>query len=83
MITMYGTHNVFPLINVLYSDVTAFRSKSAVPSVAVLLFMYFVNDFEIIPVVHIITGIILFLNSACIIFLLLDLHILIYFWDVS
>jgi hypothetical protein len=34
------------------------------------LFTYFLNDFEMVPVAPIITGITLFLHSTCIVFLL-------------
>ena len=56
------------LLNLLYFYISTFRSMCAVPNMAVfcssltscfpgMLLMYFLNDFEIVPVAPIITGI--------------------------
>jgi len=56
------------VLNLLYFYISTFRSMCAVPNMAVfcssltscfpgMLLTYFLNDFEIVPVVHIITGI--------------------------
>jgi hypothetical protein len=42
----------------------------------VLLVRYFLNDFEVVPVAPIITGITLFLHPTYAVFLLLDFYIL-------
>jgi hypothetical protein len=44
-----------------------------------MLLGYFLNDFEMFPVAHIITGITSFLHSTCPIFILYGLYILKYF----
>jgi len=57
-----------PMLNGLYFYISTFRSKCAVPSMAVscryliscfsgMLFRYLLNDFEIVPVALIITGV--------------------------
>jgi hypothetical protein len=59
---------IFPMLNVLYFHITTFQSTCAVPNMAVLCtslilcfpgmwFRYFLNDFEIVLVATIITGI--------------------------
>jgi len=69
------------VLNLLYFYISTFRIMCAVPNMAVfwssltsrfpgMLFMYFLNDFEIFPIVRIITGTPLFLHSACALFLL-------------
>jgi len=56
------------VLNLLYFYISTFRSMCAVPNMAVfwssstscfpgMLLMYFLNDFEVVPVVPIITGI--------------------------
>ena len=56
------------VLNLLYFYISTFRSMCAVPNMAVfcrsltsrfpgMLLTYFLNDFEIVPVAHIITGI--------------------------
>ena len=60
--------SLVPVLNLLYFYISTFRSICAVPNMAVFwisltscfpgtLLMYFLNDFEIVPVAHIITGI--------------------------
>ena len=60
--------SLVPVLNLLYFYISTFRSMCAVPNVAVfcsyltscfpgMLLTYFLNDFEIIPVAPIITGI--------------------------
>jgi len=57
-----------PVLNPLYFYISTFRSMCAVPNMAVfyssltsccpgMLLTYFLNDFEIVPVAHIIIGI--------------------------
>ena len=57
-----------PLLNLLYFYISTFRSMCAVSNMAVfcisltscfpgMLLMYFLNDFEIVPVAAVITGI--------------------------
>ena len=69
------------VLNLLYFYISTFPSKCAVPSIAVfcssltwcflgMLFTYFLNDFQIVPVDPIITGITFFLHSTCALFLL-------------
>ena len=69
------------VLNLLYFYISAFRSMCAVPSMAVfcnsltsyfpgMLLTYFLNDFEIIPVAPIITGITFVFTFTCAIFLL-------------
>ena len=69
------------VLNLLYFYISIFRSICAVPNMAVfwssltscfpcMLLMYFLNDFQIVPVAPIITGIIYFLHSTCAVFLL-------------
>ena len=59
---------LFPMIYVMYFAISAFRSMCAVTTMAVLytvltlcfpgtLLRYFLNNFDIVPVAHIITGI--------------------------
>jgi len=73
--------SLFPVLNLLYFYISTFRSMCAVPNMAVfcssltscfpgLLLTYFLNDFEIVPVVHIIIGITFVLHSICAVFLL-------------
>ena len=60
--------SLVPVLAVLYFYVSTFRSMCAVPNMAVfcssftscfpgILLMYFLNDFEMVPVTPIITGI--------------------------
>ena len=60
--------SLVPALAVLYFHVSTYRSMCAVPNMAVfyssftsrfpgMLFMYFLNDFEMVPVAPIITGI--------------------------
>jgi len=60
--------SLVPVFNLLYFYISTFRSMKAVPNSAVfrssltscfpgMLLTYFLNDFEIVPVAHIITGI--------------------------
>ena len=60
--------SLVPALALLYFYVSTFRSMCAVPNMAVFcssftawfpgtLLMYFLNDFEMVPVAHIITGI--------------------------
>ena len=60
--------SLVPLLNLLYFYISTFRSMCAVPNMAVfcssltlyfrgMLLTYFLNDFEIVPVAPIITGI--------------------------
>ena len=69
------------VLNLLYFDISTFQSVCAVPNMAVfctsltswfpgMLRTYFLNDFEIVPVAPVITGITLFLHSTCAVFLL-------------
>jgi len=70
------------VLNRLYFYVSTFRSMCAVPNMAVfcssltscfpgMLLTFFLNDFEIVPVAPIITGItFFFLHSTCAVFLL-------------
>jgi len=69
------------LLNPLYFYISTFRSMCAVPNMAVfcssltscfsvMLLKYFLNDFEIVPVAPIITGITFVLHSTCAVFLL-------------
>ena len=67
------------VLNLLYCYISTFRSMCAVPNMAVscssftscfpgMLLTYFVNDFEIVPVATIITGItfVFTFNTSCI-----------------
>jgi hypothetical protein len=56
-----------PMLNVLYFHISIFRSKRSVPNVAVfcsswmsffpgILLSYFLNDFEMLPIVLVFTG---------------------------
>ena len=69
------------VLNLSYFHISTFRSMCAVPNMVVfwssltpcfpgVLFMYFLNDFEIVPVAPIITGISFFSHSTCAVFLL-------------
>ena len=60
--------SLVPVLNLLYFYISTFRSMCTVPNMAVfcgsliscfpgMLLTYFLNDFEIVPVAHIITGI--------------------------
>ena len=60
--------SLVPVLNLLYFYISTFRNMCAVPNMAVfcnfltswfsgMLFTYFLNDFEIVPVIPIITGI--------------------------
>ena len=60
--------SLLSVLNLLYFYISTFRSKCAVPNMAVfcssltswfpgMLLTYFLNDFEIVPVAPIITGI--------------------------
>ena len=71
----------------LYFYVSTFRNMCAVSNTAVfcssvtswfpgMLLTYFMNDFEMVPVAPIITGIALFLPSTCVVFLLSGPYIL-------
>ena len=65
--------SLVPVLNLLYFYISTFRSMCAVPNMAVfcssltscfpgMLLTYFLNDFEIVPVAPIITGIIFVLT---------------------
>ena len=71
--------SLVPVLNLLYFYISTFRSMCAVPNIAVfcssltscfpgMLFTYFLNDFEIVPVAPIITGItfVFTFNMRCI-----------------
>ena len=69
------------VLNLLNFYISTFRSVCAVPNMAVFcssltslllgtLLKYFLNDFEIVPVVPIITATLLFLHSTLAVFLL-------------
>ena len=70
------------VLNLLHFYISTFRSTCAVPNMAVfcssltssfpgMLLTYFLNDFEVVPVAPIITGItFVFLHSTCAVFLL-------------
>jgi len=73
--------SLVPALTPLYLYVSTFRGMCAVPNTAVfcssltswfpgMLLTYFLNNFEIVPVALIITGITLFLHSTCAVFLL-------------
>ena len=75
------------VLNLLYFHISTFGSMCAVPKMAVfwssltscfpdILLTYFLNDFEIVPVAPIITGITFVLHSTCAVFLLYGLYIL-------
>ena len=60
--------SLVPVLNLLYFNISTFRNMCAVPNMAVfwssltscfpgMLLTYFLNDFEIVPVAPIITGI--------------------------
>ena len=60
--------SLVPVLNLLYFYISTFRNICAVPNMAVfwssltscfpgMLFMYFLNDFEIVPFAPVITGI--------------------------
>ena len=64
--------SLVPVLNLLYFYISTFRSMCAVPNMAVfcssltscfpgMLLTYFLNDFEIVPVAPIVTGITLLL----------------------
>ena len=68
-------------LNLLYFYLSTFRSMCSVPNMAVfcssltswfpgMLLTYFLNDFEIVPVAPIITGITFVLHCTCAVFLL-------------
>ena len=63
------------VLNLLYFYISTFRSMCAVPNMAVfcssltsyfpgMLFTYFINDFETVPVAPIITGIIIIIITV-------------------
>ena len=69
------------VLNLLYFYISTFRSVCSVPNMAVfcssftscfpgMLLTYFPNDFEIVPVAPIITGITFVFHSTCAVFLL-------------
>jgi hypothetical protein len=69
------------VLNLLYFYISTFRSMCAVPNMAVfwsfltsyipgMLLTYFLNDFDIVPVAPIITGITFLLHSTCAVLLL-------------
>ena len=75
------------VLNLLYFYISTFRSMCTVPNMVVfcssltsyfpgILLTYFLNDFEIVPVAPVVTGITLllvsplFLHSKCAVFLL-------------
>ena len=73
------------VLNLLHFYISTFRSVCAVPNMAVfcssltsyfpgMLLTYFLNDFEIVPVAPIITGITLFLHSIIIIIIIIIKH---------
>ena len=70
-----------PVLNLLYFYISTSRIMCAVPNMAVfcssltswfpsMLLTYFLNDFEIVPVAPVITGITFDLHSTCAVFLL-------------
>ena len=72
--------SLVPALVLLYFYVSTFRSMFTVPNMAVfcssftswfpgMLLMYFLNDFEMVPVAPIITGTTL-VSSTCVVFLL-------------
>ena len=74
------------VLNLLYFYISTFRSICAVPNMAVfcssltscfpdMLFTYFLNDFEIVPVALLLLVSPLFLHSTCAVFLLQGLYI--------
>ena len=78
-----------PALALLYFYVSTFRSMCAVPNMAVfcssftswipgMLLMYFLNDFEMVPVAPILLVSPLFLPSTCVVFLLSGPYILKY-----
>jgi len=63
-----------PVLNLLYFYISTFRSKCAAPNMALfcssltpcfygMLLMYFLNDFETVPVAPIITAIIIIISG--------------------
>ena len=69
------------VLNLLYLYISTFWSVCALPNMAVfrssltsyfpgILLMYFLNDFEIVPVAPIIIGITFIFHSTCSVFLL-------------
>ena len=79
--------SLVPALALLYFYVSTFRRMCAVPNMAVFcssftswfpgtLLMYFLNDFEMVPVAPIITGNTLVLPSTCVVFLLSGPYIL-------
>ena len=76
------------VLNLLYFYISTFRSMCAVPNVAVfcssltswfrgMLLTYFLNDFEIVPVAPIITGITFFFTFHIIIIIIIIIVIII------
>jgi len=68
--------SLFAVLNLLYFHISTFRSMCAVPNMAVfwgsltscfpgMLLTYFLNDFEIVPVAPIITGVTFSLLFSC------------------
>ena len=69
LLLLFMVHiSLVPVLNLLYFYISTFRSMCAVPNMAVfcssltscfpgMLLTYFLNDFEIVPVAPIITGI--------------------------
>jgi hypothetical protein len=73
--------SLVPALALLYFYASTFRSMCAVPNMAVfcsspaswfpgMLLTYFLNDFEMVPVAPITTGITPVFNSTCAVFLL-------------
>jgi hypothetical protein len=73
---------LFPMLNVLYFYISTFRRKYAVPNISVVcksmvscfpgvLLGYFLNVFEKVPVVFIITDISFVLHGTCYVFIII------------
>jgi len=86
--------SLVPVLNILYFYISTFRSMCAVPNMAVfwgsltswfpgVLLTYFLNDFEIVPVAPIITGITFVFTFYVRCLLLLLIIIIICFWRNS
>jgi len=72
---------LLPALNVVYSYFSTFRSMCALPNMAVFCYSladiflrYILNDFEMFPVVHFITGITSFLYFTSAVFILQGLY---------
>jgi len=71
----------FPMINVLYFYISTFRNMCAVPSMTVfcsflnscfpvVLLMYFVSDFEVVPVAHVVSFLFFAFNLLLLLFMM-------------